>query len=420
MYYKEILPNGVKIVINPMPHMSSVTMGVWVGTGSRYESKANNGISHFLEHLLFKGTEKRSCRELKEAIESKGGIINGFTSEEITCYWAKVIPEHLPIAVDVLYDMVKSPSLKEEDIEKEKGVVLEEISMYLDLPMHYVHVLFSGIIWPEQPLGWLVAGQKETVKGINHEILSQYKEQAYSGANIVVSVAGAVTIEEAKKYVRSFKDLPKGEKNICLPVSVEQKEPRLAIFQKDTEQIHLCIGGRALSRFHADRFTLLLLDTILGGNMTSRLFEELREKRGLTYEIRSSVQELADTGLLVISAGLALNKLEEAVELILQELQRLKEEEVSSKELSQAKDYCRGQLWLGLENTFSYMQWLGEHELCLGQIPTPEEIIAKIESVSAADIKRISRELLVNENMCLAAIGPIKDSQPLKGLFSLK
>ena len=420
MYYKEQLANGVRVVLHPMPHMSSVTIGVWIGAGSRYESESSNGISHFLEHLLFKGTEHRSCRELKEAIESKGGVLNAFTSEEMTCYWAKVIPQHLPVALDVLYDMVRAPLLQEEDIEKEKGVVLEEISMYVDLPMHYVHVLFSELLWPNQPLGWLIVGKKEVVKNFNSHILRQYMQGFYSAENVVVAMAGAITREEAGRLFSTFKDLPRGEKNTFTPARIEQKDPQVAVLPKETEQIHLCLGGRAFHRFHPDRYALLLLDTILGGNMTSRLFEELREKRGLTYEIRSSAQGLNDTGLLVISAGVALNKLDEVVELILQELKRFKEEEVSSSELTQAKDYCRGQLLLTLENTSSYMQWLGEHELCLSEIPTPEETMTRIEAVTQADIKRIAGELFVNENLCLAAIGPIKDKAKLKETFRMK
>lgn len=419
MYYKERLDNGVRLVLYPMPHMSSVTAGVWVGTGTRYESESSNGISHFLEHLLFKGTERRSCRELKEAIESKGGVLNGFTSEEMTCYWAKVIPQHLPLALDVLYDMVRAPLLKEEDIEKEKGVVLEEISMYEDLPMQYVHVLFNELLWPNQPLGWLIAGKKEIVKSFDRHILIQYMQGFYSAENMVVAIAGAITPEEAGRLFSTFNNLPRGGKNIFTRVKIEQKDPQVAVLPKKTEQIHLCLGGRAFHRFHPDRYALLLLDTILGGNMTSRLFEELREKRGLTYEIASTVQGLNDTGFLVISAGVALNKLDEVVELILQELKRFKEEEVSSSELTQAKDYCRGQLMLTLENTSSYMQWLGEHELCLSEIPTPEETMARIEAVTRADIKRIAGELFVNENLCLAAIGPIKDKAKLKETFRI-
>jgi len=411
MYHKEVLDNGVRVVFHHMPHMSSATAGVWIGTGSRYETELNNGISHFLEHLLFKGTERRTCRQLKEAIESKGGILNAFTAEEMTCYWAKVIPKHLPEALDVLCDMAKAPLLAPEEIEKEKRVILEEISMYLDLPMHYVHVLFDQLLWPDQPLGQLIVGRKEIVQGFNEEILRQYMQKFYSAENITIAIAGAISIEDALKAIAPFKELPKREKNIFSAVRIEQREPRINLFHKDTEQMHLCVGGRGYHRSHPDRYALILLDTILGGNMTSRLFEEIREKRGLAYEIRSTIHPLADTGSFVISAGIALDNLSETVKLILKELERIKQEDVSDLELLQAKDYCRGQLLLSLEATSSCMHWLGEHELTLAKIPTPEEVIAKIDAVTNSDIKRIAGELFTNENLCLATIGPVKDTE---------
>lgn len=419
MYHKEILDNGVRAVIHCMPHMSSVTAGVWVCAGSRYETEENNGISHFLEHILFKGTENRTCRQIKEAIESKGGVLNAFTAEEITCYWAKVTPAHLREALDVLYDMIYAPLLKYEDIEKEKGVVLEEISMYLDLPMHYVHVLFDELLWPGHPLGRLIVGRKETVQRFNSEILRSYLQKLYSAENITVAIAGAVTVEEALKAIVPFRNLPRKEKNTFSEVHTEQKAPLVKIFPKDTEQIHLCVGGRGFHRSHPDRYVLLVLDTILGGNMTSRLFEEIREKRGLAYEIRSTTQCMADTGALVISAGIALDKINDTVRIILAELDRLKREDVSLQELTRAKDYCRGQLLLSLEGTSAYMHWLGEHELTLRHIPTPQEVMAQIDAVTCDDIRRISGELFVNENLCLAAIGPIKDSSELVELFRL-
>jgi len=411
MYHKEVLDNGVRVVLHHMPHMSSATAGVWIGTGSRYETEANSGISHFLEHILFKGTERRSCRELKEVIESKGGVLNAFTAEEMTCYWVKVIPKHLPEAIDVLCDMIKAPLLNPEDIEKEKGVVLEEISMYMDLPMHYVHVLFSELLWPDQPLGQLIVGRKDTVQGFNQEILRQYMGKFYSAENITIAIAGAMSIDDALKAIAPFRELAKREKNIFSEIRVTQKEPRVNLFSKHTEQIHLCVGGRGFHRSHPDRYPLFLLDTILGGNMTSRLFEEIREKRGLAYAIRSAIQTLADTGAFVISAGVALDKLSETVKLILKELDRIKQEDVSSSELIQAKDYARGQLLMSLEGTSSYMNWLGEHELTLFKIPTPEEVMSRIDAVTFQDIKRVAKELFVNENLCLAAIGPVKNSE---------
>lgn len=419
MYHKEILDNGVRVVMHPMPHMYSAAVGVWIATGSRYETESDSGISHFLEHLLFKGTVNRTCRQLKEAIESKGGVLNGFTAEEMTCYWAKVIPKHLPEAIDVLCDMVTSPLLNEDDIEKEKGVVLEEISMYLDLPMHYVHVIFDEILWPNQPLGRLIVGKKETVTGFNQDILRRYMQKFYSSENITVAVAGAVDMDTISRAIIPFKNLQKKEKNIFQNVRVSQEGPLARILSKKTEQIHLCVGGRGVHRGHPDRYPLLLLDTILGGNMTSRLFEEIREKRGLAYEIRSQAQFLADTGVFVISAGVALDKLDETIAVILSEIGRLKRENVTPLELIQAKDFCRGQLQLGLEGTSSYMQWLGEHELSLSRIPTPEEIMAGIDKVNAEDIRNVAGNMFVNENLCLAAIGPVKNESELIKKFCL-
>ncbi|MCK4325126.1 insulinase family protein, partial [bacterium] len=380
----------------------------------------NNGISHFLEHLLFKGTKKRSCRQIKESIEGVGGGLNGFTAEEITCYLAKVLSKHLPLALDVLSDMVLNPLLKEEDVEKERMVIVEEIKMYEDLPSSYVHALFDELLWPDQPLGFMIAGRQEVIGTMSRDEILNYKNLLYNPSNLVVAVAGKLkherVVEEAKK---AFGGLPRRQRNRFSKVQEKQSKPRMKLKSKDTEQTHLCLGGKALPLDHPDKYVLAILNVILGGNMSSRLFNEVREKRGLAYEIRSSIARFQDTGALVVSAGVDNRKVTETIKVILKELKKFKEKEVSKKELRQAKEFSTGQLLLGLEDTTNYMHWLGENKLCLGRVPRAEEVLKKLKKVTAQDLQRIAKRFFTNENLNLALIGPLKEEKEIEKVFQL-
>ncbi len=418
MYHETVLENGLTVVTQEMPSASSSSVGLWIRAGGRFETKSNNGVSHFLEHLLFKGTKKRNYRQIKESIEGVGGGLNGFTSEEITCYLAKVLSRHLPLALDVLSDMVLNPLLKEEDVEKERMVIVEEIKMYEDLPSSYVHALFDELLWPNQPLGFMIVGRQEVIGTIDRDEILNYKNRLYNPSNLVVAVAGKLEHERVTEEARkAFGALPRRQRNRFSKVQEKQSKPQMKLKSKDTEQTHLCLGGKALPLGHPDRYALGILNVILGGNMSSRLFNEVREKRGLAYEIRSGIVRFQDTGALVISAGVDNRKVAETIKVVLKELKKFKEREVYRKEFRQAKEFVIGQLLLGLEDSTTYMHWLGENKLCLGRVPPVEEVLEKLKKVTAQDLQRIAKRFFTNENLSLALIGPVKEEQQIEKVF---
>ena len=417
MYQEAILDNGLIIITHRMPQSVSASVGFWIKAGVRLETEENNGISHFLEHLLFKGTQKRSYYQIKEEIEGRGGSLNAFTAEEATCYLARVMSQHLYIAIDVLSDIIIEPTLKDEHIEQERMVILEEIKMYRDQPSAYVHVLFNELLWPGQPLGFMITGAEKVVGSLRREEMLDYKSKLYNPANIVVAVTGNIdhkkVVSEVKKV---FSHLPPGKRNEFLGVREEQTAPKVKIETKDTKQTHLCLGGRALPRNHPDRYAAAVLNTILGGNMSSRLFNEVREKRGLAYEIYSNISGFYDTGALVISAGVDNKKVSESVDVILEEMSRFKKEMVSHEELERAKEFIIGQLVLNLESVSAHMHWLGENKLLSEKTLTSSEVTEKIKEVKAEDVQRLANKFFVGENLNLALIGPLEKEIRIKGI----
>lgn len=418
MYREAVLDNGLIIITHRMPQSASASIGFWIRAGGRFETRENNGISHFLEHLLFKGTQKRSYYQIKEEIEGRGGSLNAFTAEETTCYLARVMSRHLHIAIDVLSDIILDPLLKDEHIERERMVILEEIKMYRDLPSAYVYALFDELLWPGQPLGFMIAGREEVVASLKRKEVLDYKNKLYNPANIVVAVSGNIDHEEVvSKVEKVFSHLPRGKRNCFIGAKEKQAEPEIKIKTKGTEQTHLCLGGRALRRDHPDKYAAAVLNTILGGNMSSRLFNEVREKRGLAYEIHSSISGFCDAGTLVISAGVDNRKVSESVSVILKEMRRFKEETVSHDELKRAKEFIIGQIILGLESVSAYMHWLGESKLLSEKTHTPLEVTKKIKEVKAEDVQRIAGEFFVEENLNLALIGPLKEKIGIKDIL---
>lgn len=406
------LSNGIRLVTNAMPHMESVSIGIWTLCGGRCESDDISGISHFIEHMMFKGTEKRNSKEISEAIEGLGGVLNAFTSEENTCYLAKVPSKYFVQGLDVLTDMVLNSSFSEEEIEREKGVVLEEIKMYLDMPSHYVHDLLNTIMWPNHPLGQMILGHEESIMAFTRDKLFEYKHSHYTTDNLVVAVAGKVDHSEVKNQLENimanFAD--KGV-NDFVKFEDKQSEPQIKIFDKDTEQAHIALGLTALNREHPDRYVLQILNVILGGNMSSRLFQEVREKNSLAYEIHSSLERFADTGALVVSAGVEIKKLEKAVEIIVKEIGRFTKEDVCEQELKRAKEYVEGQTVMNLEKTMNSMLHIGGSLLNTGKIRTLEEIVESIQSVTVADIKRVSQMIFKDNNINLAVVAPVADME---------
>ncbi|MCB1195726.1 insulinase family protein [bacterium] len=419
MRHIKTLENGLKIVSYEMPHMNSVSVGIWIGAGGRYETPALSGISHFIEHLVFKGTEKRSGKEITEAIEGIGGALNAFTGEEYTCYYARVLAEHFAHTFDVLWDMASNVTFSDEHIEKEKPVIKEEIMMYVDLPAQYVHDILSEVLWPGQPLGKMLIGTVDTVDAVTNRQLVEYKERLYTLSNIVVSVAGNIKHDSVVETICQC--LSTTCSHYPVPVSdaviEKQSAPEIKLLSKDTEQSHIAMGIRAYSRTHPDRYILKVLNTVLGENMSSRLFQEVREKHGLAYSIHSSVERFIDTGAVVISAGTDPKSTEKTIKIILSVLKNLKTELVPKEELDRAKQYTIGQLSLGLEKTMNIMMWLGETLLTQKQVQSIDEILEQITKVSAEDLLRVSNALFTNERLNMSIISPLKNESRLRSIF---
>lgn len=409
MYKKSVLDNGVRVITYEMPKMKSSAFGVWFGAGGRFETKENNGISHFLEHMCFKGSERFSGKRIKRIIEGAGGSLNGFTSEEFTCYLAKVLPKNLKEALAVICDMALRPLIDNKELEKERLVILEEIRMYRDQPQSYVYELLDALIWPDHPLGMSLTGTPETVGKITRADLTAYKNDFYSAANIVVSASGPVKHNDFLSAVKKeLAKLPQKAPNKFLPFCPDFKR-RSNIFYKDTEQTHIALGFPSLERGHPDRHALMLLHIILGANMSSRLFDELREKRGLAYEIGTYAKFLNDTGVFFVHAGVDNNKVIEVLEVIMRELARIKNSRVGAKEFGRAKDFYLGQLTFALEQTMEEMLYMGEQFISLGRVKTQEEIIRELNRVKIGDLERIAREVFREEKINLALIGPASD-----------
>ncbi|MBI4970956.1 MAG: insulinase family protein [Candidatus Omnitrophica bacterium] len=410
MYHIDRLANGLKVATIEMPGKDSVAAGVWVKVGGRYENATYAGISHFVEHMLFKGTKNRNTREIKEDVEGVGGMINAFTAEELTCYFVKMLKNHFHLAIDVLSDMINNPLFLQSEIDKERGVILEEIKMYLDLPSQHVHELIGTMLWPDQPLGLLLAGDEKSVARIKRPNLVGFIKRNYHPRNILLTVAGDVEHSETMKLAEKYFPAPdKSDESEFEKARISQTKPNLMLVDKKTEQTHFVIGLHGYSRNHPLRYRASLLNIIMGANMSSRLFEEVREKRGLAYEIRSSNNFLQDTGSFTISAGVETKKAPTAIKVILKELEKIKNKPVSGDELKRAKDYFLGQFCMGLEDTLDHMSWIGERVLYTGEIPNRYEIEKEINRMTAEDISEAARDIFQNNHLNLALIGPLAD-----------
>jgi predicted Zn-dependent peptidase len=405
MYQRATLPNGLKIICESIPYVHSVSIGIWVGTGTRYEDPQYNGISHFIEHMLFKGTSRRTTKQIAEAIDAVGGQLNAFTTKEYTCYYAKVLGECLHLGIDLLADMFTNSLFAQEEIAKEKLVILEEIKSFEDSPDELVHDLLAGAVLKEHPLGWPILGTPETMARIDRQVIMEYLLQHYTPDNIVIAAAGNLQIDQIIAEVeRSFSKL-EGKFEHKLP-PLPAYSPQIVLKSKDTEQVHLCLGTRGYNRKHEDKYAVFVLDSILGGSVSSRLFQELREERGLVYVTGSSHSAFRDTGIFSIYAGTSLKNYDEVVRLIKQEVKRLCSEIVSDLELNRAKEQLKGNLLLSLESTSNRMSRLAKIELYQDQLLTPEESVAKVEAVTAEDVRRVAAEMFEAEEPVITAIGP--------------
>jgi predicted Zn-dependent peptidase len=403
------LPNGVRIVTEAMPYVRSVSLGVWINSGSRIEHGPENGISHFIEHMVFKGTKHRSAEDIARSVDSVGGGLDAFTSKELVSFNTKVLDEHLPFALDILADLVLNPLFRAPDIEKEKSVILEEIKMEADQPEFVLHETFISNFWKGHALGKPILGTKETVKNFGREILCDYYGRVYSPSNILITAAGNLDHENIVKLV--------GEKfaglrvRSALPVDTVPRAHAPFILQKkeSLEQVHVAIGVPAYPLAHRLRFPLYVLNTVLGGGMSSRLFQNIREKQGLAYAVYSELNLFRDTGCFMIYAGTAVETATQVVNSVVAEFRQLKEELIGEEELRRAKDHLKGSLMLSLESTSSRMSNLARQELYFDQFMTLDEMLDSIEAVTRHEVQRIAQEFFQPESIALAMLGRLGD-----------
>ncbi|MBM3751473.1 MAG: insulinase family protein [Acidimicrobiia bacterium] len=405
MVRAETLPSGLRLVTESIPHVRSAAIGVWLTRGSRHESDADSGMAHFVEHMLFKGTHTRSARDLAQQIDSIGGQVDAFTSKEYAGYYIKVLDEHLPLALDILSDMLLRPALAPEEVAREQGVVLEEIKMVEDAPDDLVHEMFAQHFWAQHPLGRPILGTAETVQAFSSARLREFFSRTYVASNLVVAAAGRLDHDRLRDDVaKAFESLSSpGEAASGVPPHVT---PGVVTRRKDIEQSHVCLGSPSVSQTHHDRHAALVLNTILGGSISSRLFQHIREDRGLAYAVFSNLATYSDAGMLSVYAGCAADKVEEVVALTLAELRTLRHEAVPADELRRAKDHLKGSVMLGLENTSSRMSHLARQEMCFGRQVTFDEILANIEAVGADDVLRVAGEVFQDGAIAASVVGP--------------
>jgi predicted Zn-dependent peptidase len=418
LHQKTILDNGLRVVSTTMPHTHSVSISYLVGTGSRYETEEQAGISHFIEHLLFKGNTRRpTSKDISAAIEGVGGGLNGGTDKESTVYWARVARPNFLLALEVLTDMLLHSLFDPQELERERGVIIEEINMTKDVPAQQVHLLTDEILWPDHPLGRDIAGSKETMTTINREMMLDYVKSMYLPENTVVAIAGDIQHEEAVDAVDKATSgwAGKNDKPGYIPFSAKPN-PRILIEKRDTEQAHLCLALPGLSILHPERFVLDMLNIILGEGMSSRLFTEVRDRLGLAYSIHSFIDHMQDTGAITISAGVEPQNLALAVETIVKELSLLKET-IPEEELTKAKEFAKGRLLLRMEDTRAVAGWTGGQEILTGNILTLEEVVSKIDSVTVSQLQETACNLIREEDLRLAVVGSVKDEQTLESLL---
>jgi len=402
---REVLDTGLRLVTETMPHVRSVTIGVWLTRGSRHESDAQAGIAHFVEHMLFKGTDTRSAEDIAQAIDSIGGQLDAFTAKEYAGYYIKVLDEHLPLAVELLSDIVMRPAFVEEEVGREKKVILEEIKMVEDTPDDLVHELFTQHFWEGHSLGRPILGSKDTVDAFTGHSLREYFHRAYVAPNMIVSAAGNLDHEYVRDLIGSaFGTLStQGEALAQLPPAVK---PSVLLRTKELEQSHICLGTNSYQQNHDDRYVSYILNSVLGGSMSSRLFQNVREKRGLAYSVFSGMSAYRDAGNMTIYAGCGADAVEEVIDLSVEELRTLKRTPVPADELKRAKDHLKGSLMLSLENTASRMSHLARQEIYFDRHFSLDETLAGVQRVTADDIQRVARDLLSNGSLAVTVLGP--------------
>jgi predicted Zn-dependent peptidase len=420
LHERTTLPNGLRILTITMPHTRSVSVSVYVGAGSRYETRERAGLSHFVEHMLFKGTEKRpSAKEISETIDGVGGLLNGATDRELTVYYVKVARPHFEIASDLLFDMIRHSLVEQEEVEKERSVILEELRSVADSPAQQAEVLLDEAVFPDQPLGWDVAGFDSTVMSMTRDDTLGYLQRQYVPNNVVVSVAGNVAHQEVVDLLaRDLEDWKPGEPGSWFPAVGCQDRPRLALKQKRTEQAHISMALRGYSSRHPDRYAIDLYSIIMGEGMSSRLFLELREKRSLCYDVHTYTSKFLDTGTFNVYAGVDPEKSTDAISAVLEELARTRDG-IPEPELNKAKELTRGRTLLRMEDTRNVSGWVGMQELLFDEVRTVDEVLADVDRVTTDDLRRVAGEVMRADRLSVAIVGPYRGKRQFDSLLTL-
>jgi len=409
MVQKTTLDNGIRVVSEKITSAHSVTLGVWVENGSRHEKDRHNGISHFVEHMLFKGTQRRTAQHIAKEIDSVGGILNAFTSREFSCYYAKVLAKKLPLAVDLLSDIILNSVFDFDEIEKERRVILQEIHMSEDTPEDQIHDLFCQNFWKGHPLGLSILGTAESVEGITRQNILSLMEERYCGANIIVCAAGDLEHDSLIELIgAAFEGIPRGKREVFSEIA--EYERSVNLLEKELEQVHICLGTRALSQNHPNRFVAYLLNAILGGSMSSRLFQIAREEMGLVYSIYSYLNSHSDSGALVVSSATSPDEARQVVDIILKEFGRFRNDLVADDELQAAKDQIKGNLLLSMESTDNRMTRLAKNEIYLGSQYSLKDALRSIDRVTTEEIRRLAEFIFNDEYLNLQLIGKARGS----------
>jgi predicted Zn-dependent peptidase len=419
-FEKTVLPNGLRVVTAPMPQAKSVACFLMMAAGSRYETRDTNGIAHFAEHMFFKGTEKRpTARVLSTEIDSIGGEFNAFTGKEYTGYFVKCAAEHRDIALDVLVDMIRRSKFDPEEIEREKGVIVEEMNMYFDTPRDYVDGVYDQLLYGDQPLGWDIIGTKDTVRAATRETFLSYLDHWYRAHRVVAGVAGQVGDDVVPRLEDLLGDVQDGSAGVPAPVAVSQAAPSVKIHTKTSDQAHLRLGVHSYPLDHPDRYALALLATVLGGGMSSRLFSEVRERRGLAYYIFGHNATYTDAGTLFAQGGVDITRIDEAVATIVREFSRIASERVSDEELAKARNFAKGRLVLSLEDPKGLILFGLRSEVLEGRLREPDEVLAGYDAVTAEDVQRVAQDVIRDERLNLAVIGPFDEPERFEKLLAL-
>jgi predicted Zn-dependent peptidase len=407
MYHKTVLENGVKILSERMEHIRSISLGIWVGVGSRDEIKRENGISHFVEHMIFKGTRNRSGLQIAKELDAIGGLSNAFTGKEHTCYHSKVLDKHLSTLAEILSDIFLNSIFDPQDMDRERQVILQEINMMEDTPEDCIHVLFNRLCWVDHPLGMCVLGTDETVSNIRKETIVDYIDRFYTPSRIIITAAGNI---EHDALVAHFEPLFNSIKmsNEDPPRSIPHVHADICCQWKDLEQVHICLGGKAPNLSSDMRFAGAVLNTILGGNMSSRLFQEIRERRGLAYSLYSFLSAYMDTGLMGVYVGTEPSQVNQVLEIVNREIRKLRDGEISKSDLSAAVEHLMGGVLLGAENTDVRMMRLAKNDYVFGRYVSYDQLVARLQEVTVDQMVAVAQDTFHNDEVSLVTLGPTK------------